>query len=165
MWYCLFHYVTTNLNIIIIIYLYSLKTWHEYYKQCYTKNLHTMMFLINQHNSSTCIRHRTKQSNSLSLSDIKMLLPGVLVSIRCAHFNPVCSFQSGVLVSIPCARCAECARSTQCASSARCTRCGGSSRLYPVCLQCSLLLILTFFDNKSMYVTRLPHIEHDSLPL
>ena len=28
---------------IIIIYLYSLKTWHEYYKQCYTKNLHTMM--------------------------------------------------------------------------------------------------------------------------
>ena len=29
--------------IIIIIYLYSLKTWHEYYKQCYTKNLHTMM--------------------------------------------------------------------------------------------------------------------------
>ena len=29
--------------LIIIIYLYSLKTWHEYYKQCYTKNLHTMM--------------------------------------------------------------------------------------------------------------------------
>ena len=29
--------------IIIIIYLYSLKTWHEYYKQCYTKNLHTIM--------------------------------------------------------------------------------------------------------------------------
>ena len=28
---------------IIMIYLYSLKTWHEYYKQCYTKNLHTMM--------------------------------------------------------------------------------------------------------------------------
>ena len=30
-------------NAFIIIYLYSLKTWHEYYKQCYTKNLHTMM--------------------------------------------------------------------------------------------------------------------------
>ena len=30
-------------HIIIIIYLYSLKTWHEYYNQCYTKNLHTMM--------------------------------------------------------------------------------------------------------------------------
>ena len=28
---------------IIIIYLYSFKTWNEYYKQCYTKNLHTMM--------------------------------------------------------------------------------------------------------------------------
>ena len=28
--------------IIIIIDLYSLKTWHEYYKQSYPKNIHTM---------------------------------------------------------------------------------------------------------------------------
>ena len=37
------HITCLTIIIIIIIYLYSLKTWHEYYKQCYTKNLHTMM--------------------------------------------------------------------------------------------------------------------------
>ena len=40
--------------IIIIICLYLLKTWHEYYyKQCYTKNLHTMS--LQKTTTCTCL--------------------------------------------------------------------------------------------------------------
>ena len=57
------------IEIIIIIYLYSLKKWHEYYNQPYTKNLHTKSLQKeitnkNRHQNDKQLKHSKRQCNS-----------------------------------------------------------------------------------------------------